>query len=178
VQLFNKHSPDDRISRVELRSMLNRVSVRYKIAMILITHKIEEEELITIVMGAAPEKYLSDITCEQRVKGNQMSLHDLEIVMYQLWRQSKGSIDQHTTEITLAAFEGTAINASKLGTKEMHALIEVPRRMMAQKLLLEEAEEEDRVMDAKELDSKELVEIVANKVTKRAITGRKKKIQA
>jgi hypothetical protein len=26
--------------------------------------------------------------------------------MYQLWRQSKGSIDQHTTEITLAAFEG------------------------------------------------------------------------
>jgi hypothetical protein len=71
------------------------------------------------------------------------------------------------------------INASKYGTKQMHALIEVPRRMMAQKLLLEEAaEEEDGVMDANELGSKELVEIVANKVTKRAIAGRKKKMQA
>jgi hypothetical protein len=28
VQLFNKYSPDDRISRVELRSMLNGVSMR------------------------------------------------------------------------------------------------------------------------------------------------------
>ncbi len=46
-------------------------------------------------MGAAPEKHLSVITCEQRVRGNLMSLHDLEIVMYQLRRQSKGSIDQH-----------------------------------------------------------------------------------
>jgi hypothetical protein len=60
----------------------------------------------------------------------------------------------------------------------MHALIEVPRRMMAQKLLPEEVEEEDAVMDMKELLSKELVEIVANKVTKRAIAGRKKKMQA
>jgi hypothetical protein len=60
----------------------------------------------------------------------------------------------------------------------MHAIIEVPRRMMAQKLLLEEAEEEDAAMDAKEHDSKELVKIVANKVTKRAIAGRKKKMQA
>ena len=60
----------------------------------------------------------------------------------------------------------------------MHALIEVPRRMIAQKLLLEEVEEEDGVMEAKELDSKELVGIVASKVTKRAIAGRKKKMQA
>jgi hypothetical protein len=72
----------------------------------------------------------------------------------------------------------TAINASRQGIKQMHALIEVQRRMMAQKLLLEEVEEEDAVMDAKELDSKELVEIVASKVTKRAIAGRKKKMQA
>ncbi len=50
--------------------------------------------------------------------------------------------------------------------------------MIAQKLLLEEVEEEDAVMEAKELDSKELVGIVASKVTKRAIAGRKKKMQA
>jgi hypothetical protein len=49
--------------------------------------------------------------------------------------------------------------------------------MMAQKLLLEEVEEEEAVMDAKELASKELVEIVANKVAKRATADRKKKMQ-
>jgi hypothetical protein len=68
-------------------------------------------------MGATPEKYLSVITCEQRVKGNLMSLHDLEIVMYQLWHQSKGSIDQHTSEINLAAFEGHCYQCKQIGHK-------------------------------------------------------------
>jgi hypothetical protein len=71
-----------------------------------------------------------------------------------------------------------AINASKQGIKLMPALTEVPRRMIAQKLLLEEVEEGDAVMEENELDSKELVGIVASKVTKRAIAGRKKKMQA
>jgi hypothetical protein len=91
--------------------------VRYTIDMILMLIKSEKEELIAVVMGAAPEKYISVITCEQRVKGNQMSLHDLEIVMNQLWRQSKGSIDQHTTEITLAAFEGHCYQCKQIGHK-------------------------------------------------------------
>jgi hypothetical protein len=121
VQLFNKYSPTDRISRVELRSMLNGVSMKdaedpstlfEQVSVIqnncydTDAHHIEEEVLITVIMGVAPEKYLSVITCKQRAKGDQMSLQDLEIVMYQLWCQTKGLIDQHTTDITLAAFEG------------------------------------------------------------------------
>jgi hypothetical protein len=131
VQLFNKYSPDDRISRVELRTMLNGVSMRdTEDPSILVeqvsaiqnrydtdAHHIDEEELIAVIMGAAPEKYLSVITCEQRVKGNLMSLHDLEIVMYQLWRQSKGSIDQNATEITLAVFEGYCYQCKQQGHK-------------------------------------------------------------
>jgi hypothetical protein len=42
-------------------------------------HHIEEEEPIEVIMGAAPEKYLLVITCEQRVKGNLMSAHDLDV---------------------------------------------------------------------------------------------------
>jgi hypothetical protein len=103
VLLFNKYSPDDRISRVELRKMLNGVSIKEAEDPNILfeqvsaiqnrydtdAHQIEEEELIAVVMGDAPEKHLSVITCEQRAKGNQMSLHDLEVVMYQLWRQLK-----------------------------------------------------------------------------------------
>jgi hypothetical protein len=46
-----------------------------------------------------------------------MSIHDLEVVMYQLWRQSKDSIDQHTTESTLAAFEGHRYLCKQQGHK-------------------------------------------------------------
>jgi hypothetical protein len=68
-------------------------------------------------MGAAPGKYISVITREQRVKDNLMTLTDLKTVMYQLWRQSKGSIDQHTTEITLAGFEGYCYQCKEQGHK-------------------------------------------------------------
>jgi hypothetical protein len=46
-----------------------------------------------------------------------MSLTDFEIVMYQLWRQSKGSIDQYTTDITLAGFEGYCYQCKQQGHK-------------------------------------------------------------
>jgi hypothetical protein len=69
-------------------------------------HQMDEEKLIAVIMGAAPENYLSIITSEQQVKGSLMTLVDLEIVMYQLWHQSKGLIDKHTTKISLAGFEG------------------------------------------------------------------------
>jgi hypothetical protein len=69
-------------------------------------------------MGATPEKYLFVITCEQQVEGNLMTLTNLEIVMYQLWRQLKGSIEDHTTpEITLAGFEGYCYECKQQGHK-------------------------------------------------------------
>jgi hypothetical protein len=46
-----------------------------------------------------------------------MCLHDLKIVMYQLWRQLEGLIEQHTTEITLAAFEGHCYLCKQQGHK-------------------------------------------------------------
>jgi hypothetical protein len=73
VQLFNKYSPGDIISRVELMQMLNAVSIKdAEDPSVLfeqvsanqdqydtVAHKIDEEELIAVIMGAAPEKYLS-----------------------------------------------------------------------------------------------------------------------
>jgi hypothetical protein len=73
--------------------------------------------LITVTTGAAPEIYLSVIMSEQQVKGNGMTLNDLKIVMYQVWRQSKGSIDEHTTKTTLARFEGHCYQCKQKGHK-------------------------------------------------------------
>jgi hypothetical protein len=132
VQLFNKYSPDNRISRVELRTMLNGISmrdaedpsilfeqvraIRYRYN--TVTHQINEEELIVATMGAAPEKYLLVSTSERQVRGSGMTLDDLEIMMYQPWHQSKGSIDERTTiEITVAGFEGYCYQCKQQGHK-------------------------------------------------------------
>lgn len=104
AQLQKKYSPDDRISRVELRTMLNAVSMkttedpsvlfeqvsairnRYDTA----AHQIDEEELIAVIMGAAPKEFISVITSEQRARGNQMTLDDLEAVMYHIGTPAQG----------------------------------------------------------------------------------------
>jgi hypothetical protein len=62
----------------------------------------------------------------------------------------------------------------------MHALILESRREMLQNhlTLQEEAEEEDEEMNEMELNSKEHAVIMSIKATKRAVVGRKKKMQA
>jgi hypothetical protein len=131
VQPFKKFSPDNRISRVKLRSMLKSVTMRdsedpsiiFEQVSVMrnrndtVTHQIDEEELIAVVMGAAPKEYVSVITSELRAKGNQMSLEDLEIVMHQQWRQTKGLIDKQATEITLAGLEGYCYQCKQQGHK-------------------------------------------------------------
>ena len=49
------------------------------------TRQINEEDLITVVLDAAPDEYKSILTSEQRLKGNRLKLGDLEEVMNQHW---------------------------------------------------------------------------------------------
>jgi hypothetical protein len=73
--------------------------------------------------------------------------------------------------------KATVSSVNSKAIKPMLALLTDLRRKMALKhlLLLEELEEEDAGMEEKQLDSKELVKIVENKVTRRAAAGRRKK---
>ena len=95
--LMAKYMPKDRISRVELRQMLASVSMKdnedpatlfEQISAIenkfnTVSSKIEEEELIAVVMSAAPKAYVSVITTEQRLQGTNLQLADLESAMTQ-----------------------------------------------------------------------------------------------
>jgi hypothetical protein len=97
VLLSNKYNPDNRIARVELRSMLNRVSMRDAGDLIILllqvsaiknrydtlTHQIDKELLIAVVRGAAAEKYLLVSMSEQWLKDSLMILVDLEVVIHQ-----------------------------------------------------------------------------------------------
>ena len=135
--LMAKYMPKDRISRVELRQMLAGVSMKdnddpatlfeqisaienkYNTA----SSKIEEEELIAVVMTAAPKAYVSVMTTEQRIQGTSLKLEDLESAMTQQYRQTVGASggagggDKGGKEFTLSAFGGTCYRCHKSGHK-------------------------------------------------------------
>jgi hypothetical protein len=129
--LFKKYQPQDTITRVELRQMLADVSMqagedpatlfeqvssienRYNTA----TRKIEEEDLIAVVLSAASEEYQAVLTIEQRIRGGNVTLEDLEACMNQYWRQTKSSDHKKDSEIALVAFGGKCFNCGKHGHK-------------------------------------------------------------
>ena len=131
--LFKKYEPDDKITRVEMRELLAKVSMkahqdptslfeqisaiqnRYNNA----SRKIDEEDLIAVILKAAPKDYQAVLTVEQRVKGDKLVLADLESAMHQHWRQTKANKDEDKSgnEISLSAFSGTCFHCKKKGHK-------------------------------------------------------------
>ena len=90
---------------------------------------IDEGDKIAVVIDAAPHEYQALITSERSIKGGNLTLDDLEIVMCGHWRQinrngvkAKGatvatngkSSDQ---EVVLSAFAGTCYLCKKTGHK-------------------------------------------------------------
>jgi len=106
--LFKKYEPDDKITRVEIRELLAKVSMkahqdptslfkqitaiqnRYNNA----SRKIDEEYLIAVILKAAPKDYQAVLTVEQRFRGDKLLLADLESAMHQHWRQTKANKDE------------------------------------------------------------------------------------
>ena len=100
--MLKKFQPNDTVTRVEMRQMLNEVSMkkdddpstifeqlssienRYNTA----DRQMEQEDMIAVVLHAAPEKYQSVLTTEQRIQKDDISLEHLETAMTQLWRQT------------------------------------------------------------------------------------------
>jgi hypothetical protein len=130
--LFKKFQPQDTITRVELRQMLNKVCMkkdedpaklfeqlgsienRYNTA----TRQIDQEDLIAVVFDAASKEYQAVLTSEQRAKGTLLTLSDLETVMNQHWRQIKGpDTSQDSNEISLANFDGQCYKCGEKGHK-------------------------------------------------------------
>jgi hypothetical protein len=65
---------------------------------------LDEEKIATILM-AAPKKYITLLTAEQRQKGVNLKLDDLQEAMLARWRQTHNSTEQsEESEIGLTAF--------------------------------------------------------------------------
>jgi hypothetical protein len=136
--LVKKYRPDDIIAAAEVRRRLNDVSMKknddpailckqlaeIEVAYAGTTIKIIEQDYIGVVFATYAEKYHSVLTSEQRTKGADLTMDDLEDVMNQLWRQGGGSQEKHTGtdggEMVLAAFGGTCYNCQEKGHRANH----------------------------------------------------------
>ena len=83
------------------------------------TSQVQQEDLIAVILDAAPMEYKSVLTTEQRSKGSNLKLNDLETVMNQHWRQicPKDQEPGSGTEITLSAFTGMCFKCNTKGHK-------------------------------------------------------------
>ena len=132
--LHRRFKPADIISKIELRRMLNQISMSRKedpVTLFEQLSKIENQfsttinkaDAIAIVMDAAPDEYQAILNTEQRAKGDDITLQDLAETMDQQWRslygQRKTKIitgnDGNDTEVALAAFAGKCHNCHQVG---------------------------------------------------------------
>ena len=133
--LYKKYQPQDIITRVEMRQKLNGVRMkrgqdpstlfeqisaienRYNTS----ARKIDEEDLIAVVLDSAPVEYQGLLTAEERLKGTTLALSDLETVMEQYWRQTTSARTKNgddDSEFSLTAFTGKCFNCGKTGHKK------------------------------------------------------------
>jgi hypothetical protein len=118
-ELFKKYRPVDVMSRVEMRSRLNHVSMKTdddprvmfdQLASIqnaynTTARKIDPDDFIAVALEKAPDQYKSILTAEQRSKGTSLTLADLCSCMNDLYRARNPIIDstKKQQEVSLAA---------------------------------------------------------------------------
>ena len=132
--LHRRFKPTDIISKIELRRMLNQISMSRKEDPVMIFEqlsKIENQfsttinkaDAIAIVMDAAPDEYQAILNTEQRAKGDEITFQDLAETMDQQWKCLYGQRktktitgnDGNDTEVALAAFAGKCHNCHQVG---------------------------------------------------------------
>ena len=127
--LMKKYRPNDIMSKVEMRQQLNKVVMKKgsdpanlfeHLAAIEDKYgkSIDEADLIAIVLDAATDEYQSVLTSEERAKGSDLTLLDLEVVMNQHYRkmnkrrQTRQGLE---SEVLLSGFQGACFSCGKTG---------------------------------------------------------------
>jgi hypothetical protein len=124
-----KYSPQDLVTRAELRNKLNNLSMadgddpkvlfeeistienRYNIG----TNRVDEADLIALVMQKAPKMYKSVIAAQELRLGNRLTLTDLESAMDKLYRVMDNDVEGSGNELQLNAFTGKCYKCGKAG---------------------------------------------------------------
>jgi hypothetical protein len=123
LALKKKHTPSNTISKLELRRMMNGISMKKNADHIELFNQIsavkvryerpinvidENEFFITIVISVAPSAYQGVLTTEQVCQETNLRLSDLTKVMGMQWRAMGGAKDNDEGETALVLFGGHA----------------------------------------------------------------------
>jgi Zinc knuckle len=130
-ELNKKFKPKDIISKVEMRQKLNQVSMKKGSDPAILIEtlaaiedqydgigNIKESDLIAVVVDVARQEYQAVLMAEQSIKGDQLTLHDLETVMTQQYRQiNRGRMTKRDKEgeVLLTAVHGACYICGKKG---------------------------------------------------------------
>ena len=130
--LKQRFMPQDTMTRIELRRMLNRVSMKPngnpagifdQISAIKNRYgaagQIGKDDLIATVFSAASKEYASILQCEQRAQGTNLTLKHLESTMKEYWRSNKGDKPdrENDKEMQLSGFGGLCYHCKQTGHK-------------------------------------------------------------
>jgi hypothetical protein len=131
--------PEDTISKVELRRMMNGMKMKKggdlvelfnQISGVKVRYErpgstIDENEFITFVISVAPPTYQGVLTSEQMRQGNSLRLAHLAVVMDMQWRAIGGAKENDDEgEIALIQFAGMCYNCNRSG----HHAFECPQK--------------------------------------------------
>jgi len=130
-ELNKRYRPRDIVSRVEMRQKLNQVKMKKGSDPAVLFETlaaiedqfdgfgmIDEADLIAIVLDVAPDDFQAVLTAEQRIRGKELTLYDLEVVMTQHYRQTnrgRSTRRDEGGEVLLSAVNITCYSCGKSG---------------------------------------------------------------
>jgi gag-polypeptide of LTR copia-type/Zinc knuckle len=139
--LLKKYRPLDIVSLVELRQRMNKVTMKKGADPSTLFEQLsaienqfsvpgtpmDESHMIAVILDAATDEYQAVISTERRIRGDKMSVMDLEVAMSEHYRQlsrvsggkkqqaNSGGDSEH--EVVLAGFGGVCYHCNKPGHK-------------------------------------------------------------
>jgi len=131
-ELMKKYRPLDTISKIEMRQKLTRIKMKKGMDPSILFEtltsiqnqylgpgkRLPKEELIAIILDVATEEYKAILTVERKMKGESLTVEDLENVMSEEFRQmtrNQAKPERTEGEMLLLQFPGTCYNCGKSG---------------------------------------------------------------
>eukprot|EP00957_Ditylum_brightwellii_P058357 4424964-Ditylum_brightwellii.AAC.1 len=119
VVLHKKYAPQDIVAKIELRRALNSVLMKRKDNPVVLfdqisrlqnryntaTFQVSMEEQIAMVLDKAPMKYSTVLTCEQRTRGQLLTINNLQSAMTQLYctMYKEKKVDNEEPEVSFSS---------------------------------------------------------------------------
>ena len=131
-ELMKRYQPLDTVSKIEMRQRLSRIKLKRGMDPSILFETLTSiqnqflgpgkhlpaEEIIAIVLDVATEEYRPCLTVEQKLKGDKLTVEDLERAMIEEYRQftrTQFRKDTSEGELLLFQFQGSCYNCGKSG---------------------------------------------------------------